>query len=609
MRDEMSQRIEWNTIRLVPILHNKLEFALEVQRQFQEFMPDCVAVEFPDTLKGKIIQGIRRFPLLSVVYYQEKGGDFTYLLLEPTDGQVEAVRLALERNIPIHFIDRDTEGYPRDRTPMPDSYALSRIGLFKYWHAYLEINGNRRPCREDRLREKKMAFHLQQLAAKKKKVFFVGGMFHLPGILLDLDQPQTDVIGRRYRDGVGLAHLHGDSSREVLSEMPYIVTAFEKNRSMRGDKEMDRILIHEALIRSASEQYRKNNKEDVNPAQMEVLRRFSRNYALLSGDLVPSFYQLVVSARGAVDDDFAYEIWELGSHYPWQDEAPDLPVIKLTGEDLFLGQKRIRFHRRLKALRRRLVPVPAKKRVREKTPGEWQKHFDGHSICSYPPEDVVVEGYGQYLQKKALEIKLEENSRIVPFLSSMMDGIDIRQTIREWQGGKIYVKENRPLQGKVGSVVVIFDPDHPNSDGKEQYPWKVTWLGEHDQESDMAFYSTPAGDLMDGPGISRCQYGGFMLTYPPLRVYDIWKDPFYHMARTKPERLLMAAIEYSLEKHVVYVAAEPPSGWCQSMASRMGKKIIYLPKGAFSPVTLKKIRQFHVLDGHHVRAYAPRFIR
>jgi hypothetical protein len=44
------------------------------------------------------------------------------------------------------------------------------------------------------------------------------------------------------------------------------------------------------------------------------------------------------------------------------------------------------------------------------------------------------------------------------------------------------------------------------------------------------------------------------------------------------------------------------------MAARLGKKIIYLPIGIFSPVTLKKIRQFHVLDGHHVRRYAKDYV-
>jgi len=70
----------------------------------------------------------------------------------------------------------------------------------------------------------------------------------------------------------------------------------------------------------------------------------------------------------------------------------------------------------------------------------------------------------------------------------------------------------------------------------------------------------------------------------------------------------MAAIDYCKEKHVVYVAAAPPSGWCKSMAARLGKKIIYLPIGALSPVTQKKIRQFHVLDGHPVRKYAKDYI-
>ncbi|MCJ7809115.1 MAG: hypothetical protein MUP26_02520, partial [Desulfobulbaceae bacterium] len=116
------------------------------------------------------------------------------------------------------------------------------------------------------------------------------------------------------------------------------------------------------------------------------------------------------------------------------------------------------------------------------------------------------------------------------------------------------------------------------------------------------------GEVMEGPGISRCQYGGFMLTYPPLRVYDIWRDPFFSFARNKPERLLLAALDYSVETHVVYVSATPPSGWCLSMAARLGKKIIFLPIGIFSPVTMKNIRQFHVLDGHPVRKYARSYI-
>lgn len=598
--------MERQSIRFVPVLHNRMEFALEVRRAFREFKPDQVAVEYPGTLSDLVIRGVKRLPLLSAVHYREGDGAFVYLLIEPTDGQVEAVRLALENGLPVHCIDRDTEGYPLDRSPMPDPYSVTKVGHDLYCKTYLEINKHRPVSTDDALRERTMAFHLQRLSAGGGRVLFVCGLYHLPGVMKALDLPQTEVIGRRHRDEAGLAHLHADSSREVLSEIPFLAARYEEFRSNPSSREPDRLEIQSDLVSLARQEYWKNSKESLSRSQVRVLHRFARNYALITGALVPSFYQLVVAARGAADDNFAYELWDRGSEYPWQTETPELPVLRLKGEDLFLDQKKIRFHRRLKTFRRRLVPVPVKKKMREKVPGEWKKNFDRFTICSYPPEDVVVEGYGKYLQEKALKIKTDENARVVPFVTSMMDGIDIRETIRNWSKGDIYVRESRPFRGKVGSVVVIFDPDLEKEG--EKFPWKVTWLGEHDQESDMAFYSTPAGEVMDGPGISRCQYGGFMLTYPPLRVFDIWKDPFFDMARTKPERLLMAAIDYSLETHVVYVAANPASGWCQSMAAKLGKKIVYLPIGTFSPVILKKIRQFHVLSGHHVRKYAKQYL-
>ncbi len=598
--------IQWKNIRMAPILHNRMEFALEVRRIFKEFRPQQVAVEYPETLREKILEGVRRLPLLSVVYYEETDGAFIYLPLEPTDGQVEAVRLALAGDTPVHFIDRDTEGYPLDFSPMPDPYAITRTGYFAYCKACLETNKGEYSSPEDILREKTMAHALQQLSRTGDRILFVGGLFHISGILEQIQTPQVQVIGRKTRKGAGLAHLHQDSSREIMGEMPFLAAAYERSRG--EETAPDRIEVHSALIESAREGYWKNSKEELSPNQIRVFHRFSRNYALISGGLVPDFYQLIVAARGAADDNFAFEVWEKGSAYPWQTEEPGLPVLRLRGEDLFLDRRRIRFHRQMKTMRRRLVPVPVRKKREDRNPEKWQKDFKGLSICSYPPEDVIIEGYGQYLKKKALQIKAEENIRIEPFTCSMQDGIDIRETIREWATGKLFVRAEKPLKGKVGSVVVIFDPDISKDKQAENFPWRVTWLGEHSQESDMAFYSTPAGEVMEGPGISRCQYGGFMLTYPPLRVYDIWKDSFFASARNKPERLLLAGLDYSLEKHVVYVSATPPSGWCLSVAARLGKKIIFLPIGIFSPVTMKKIRQFHVLDGHPVRKYAGNYI-
>jgi hypothetical protein len=610
--------IFFQNICFVPVVHGRLEFAMAVIRWFARWRPSAVAVEFPKTLEEPLIKGLNRLPLLSVLIYQEKDGTHVYLPLEPTDGVVEACRQALEHNLPLFFIDRDLEGMPQHHEPLPDPYAVQRIGHTAYCQAYGLQCGDRQASREDLLREATMAYHLQRLGKKYERLLFVCGISHYPRILARLSRAQVQPIGRQQRDGVVLAHLHEQSSREIMSEMPHLVAAYERQRhellSLWRDKPeaaplLDRLQLHEALLQEACGRHLQNSQEEVTPQQLKVLRRFARNYALIQGYLAPDFYQLVVAARGALDDNYAYEVWDLGSRYPWQKEEPELPTIELRGEDLFLNQRKIRFHRHFRVNRRRLVPLPGKRqRLRESRPREWQRRWQGLMICSYPPEDLVVEGWGHYVKKKASKILAAENSRTVPFTSSLLDGIDLRETLRNWHEGKLYVKEDRPLRGRVGSVVLIFDEDLPGQTTPERFPWKVTWLGEHDQESDMAFYATPAGTHLVGEGISRCQYGGFMLTYPPMRVYDIWLDPYFDVASTKAERLLLAAIDYSEESQVAYIAAKPPRSWCNTVASRYRKKIIYLPLGMFSPVFLKQIRTFHVLDGHHVRGYAHQYI-
>jgi hypothetical protein len=247
---------------------------------------------------------------------------------------------------------------------------------------------------------------------------------------------------------------------------------------------------------------------------------------------------------------------------------------------------------------------PIKRRKKEARPGEWLEAFDGRSLCSYPPEDVVVERFGGYLRSKGVRLLSEERSRMEPFTSSLLDGIDLRETMRNWHEGRIYVREERRVRGGVGALVVVFDPDRRG----DRYPYCMTWHGEHEQESDMAFYATSLGVQIVGPGISRCEYGGFVMTYPPRRMFDIWQDPDYAVLSLKPEVLLMSALDYSLEPYVVYVAAEPPRSWFQSLASRMELKIVYIPIGQFSPTTLKKIRVFHVLSGYDKRDIAKDYI-
>lgn len=600
--------IEYKNVVFVPVLHGRLEFGLVVRRLFHQLRPDAVAVELPPTLREAVEQAVDGLPRLSVVLYQEKNGRYVYLPVEPQDPLIAAVGLARTHDVPLHFVDRDTEEYPRLREPFPDPYTVARLGLAAYAEAYRQTAAGRKSAPKDRLREITMAHHLQQLAARHQRVLFVCGLAHYPAVRTLLDTPQTLPLGRTGRRGVTLANLAPESLREIMSEMPFLAAAFWRAGETGPGDDLDRLALHQDLIAQARERHLKNSKEEIGPAYLAVLNKFARNYAMVQGYLTPDLYQLLVAARGAVDDNFAYEVWDLATGYPWPDPDPTRSTVRLTGEDLFLDTRKIRFYRRFRHMRRRLVAIPVKKRPRENRPGEWQEAWEGMNICSHPPEDIVIEGFGDYLKKKTVQILSEENRRTQPFQASMLDGLDIRETIRNWHEGRVYVTENRQIRGKVGSVVVVFDPDEPGPGRPERFPWRVTWLGEHSQESDMAFYATPAGEHVVGPGISRCEYGGFMLTYPPLRVYDIWKDDFFDAARTKAERLLLAAVDYSEEKLVAYIAARAPSDRVRHIAGLYGKKVVYLPIGQFSPVTLKKIRTFHVLDGHAVRTWAKDYI-
>ena len=124
----------------------------------------------------------------------------------------------------------------------------------------------------------------------------------------------------------------------------------------------------------------------------------------------------------------------------------------------------------------------------------------------------------------------------------------------------------------------------------------------------MAFYSTFPFEHLVGPGIGRAEYGGFMMTLPPRRLSDVWSDLDYNFAESKPERLLMAALDYSTERFVVYVAARPPRSVFRSIASHLGRKILYVPIGQLSPTKLKKIRVVHVLDRYERRDQAKDYI-
>jgi len=589
----------------LPVAPGRLEFAIEVRQAILREKPQVVALELPVTLRQHFPRAVARLPEISVIIYPDAGAQAEegaiYVPVEPADPFVEAIRTALEIGAEVVFADPDSGERPHLKDDYPDSYSIRHIGYRKYVEAY-------RVYPQERSGE--IATHAAGIAWKLQgcdplaRVLVVLSLNLLDPVLDAMDEPQAQPMSRVRRQGVQLFNLHPESLAEITIEYPYLQYRYEQYRALMTDANLvERRHAQLALFRDAEKSYEVSTGERVRHWQRRLLARYARNLALVDRALMPGIFDLAVAARSIVDDNYGWDVWETAGLYPPQKTAGDLETVRISGEDMWRDTRRIRLRRRLPSVKRRLRPVGLKPRKKEKIPGEWASQLNGNSICSYPPEDLIIEDYGRFLKKKGKGILSEERSRTEPFTTSILDGIDLRETIRNWHEGRIYVRQFQKIAGEVGSVVVIFDEDRDN-----RYYYMTTWLGEHQNESDMAFYSTFPFDNLVGPGIGRGEYGGFLMSLPARRMFDVWQDPDYDFAETKAERLLLAGLDYSLERFVVYVAAKPPRSVFRNIAARSGRTIIYIPIGQLSPVALKKLRIVHVLDGYDKRNTAKEYI-
>jgi len=597
--------LERGRFRYFPVVPGRVEFAAELRRVLLADNPPIIAVELPGFLAETYRKALNRLPEMSVILYiPDKNDDDNpalYVPVEPTDPFTEALRTAHELGSEILFLEPDSADRPHLPDTYPDTYAIRRIGLEKYIEAYRVWP---QPRNDDvTAHANAMAWKLQG-ADPDAKVFVVVSLNLLDPLLDAMESPQDPPAPHPKHFDIQLLNPHPDCLAEITIEYPYLQERYEFSRlDLQEEDRLDRPKVQLALMREAEAKYTESTGEKVAHWQRRMIARYTRNLAHMSGDLMANVYDLAVSARSIVDDNYGWEVWQMANRYLAQHEHSDLETVRLSASEIWLNTKRLRIRRRLPRPKQRLRPTGIKPRKRENVPGEWAKQTTGDAICSYPPEDLLIEEYGRFLKKKAKALLSEERVRVEPFTTSTLDGIDLRETIRNWYQKKIYVRQADRLAGEVGAVVLIFDEDRD-----DHYQYLTTWLGEHQNESDMAFYSTFPFDNIVGPGIGRAEYGGLLMTLPPRRLFDVWSDDDYQFAESKPERLLMAALDYSVERFVVYVASKPPRSIFRSIASHLGRKILYVPIGALSPTKVKRLRVVHVLDSYERRAEAKEYL-
>jgi hypothetical protein len=633
MTQELEERggVLWlGPIAFVPSIHGKVAFARETRRVFLEGRFPTVAVELPESLAEKTLEGIARLPRISVVSYEEASGARAFFPIDPCDSIVEALRLGVGENCALELIDRDVEEFSRLEVALPDAYAVSSIGLPAYFRAVEKALPRIPEGSLDDLRERHMARELHRLAmgdARRHPILCVIGLVHLRGIVRHLAAAREGRLEADDEDrppfpplDVTLHELSTDSLYPILGELPFTTHLYEESRRKITLEPFEAVEEIKTLLLAARDRYHERHREEyerISLGSFQSLLQLIRNLCLLERRLTPSLYEMVLAARGIAGGEFALDVIETAKRYPDSrnpGEAPPAassslepepaPLVEMTEEamrldrETFEAKKRYRDEPKVwKRLKLEPPPPPAAQQ-------KWRTAWDPRGHCSWTPEDVLIERFAGHVKQRALAECGLAQEHLEEFRTSFKDGLHIRETLRQLHLGKIIVKETPQIRGQVGAVVILYERPDP-----QRFPWKITWMPEHAWESVLAFYATNFLDDMVGPGIARSVYGGQLFVRPRGFFRDVWEDSRLDEARDDAERLVFGAAHLAPDRLIACVAPWPPSERMKEMARRRGKRILYLPLSAFSRSTIEKLRRFHVLNGKPVRSYARQFIR
>ncbi len=594
-------------IRVLPIVHGSGDFAIRVREEMLARSYDCLAVPLPPSFRPEVEAAVQRLPLVSAVVQREPDGDrFSYVPVDPCQGVIAAIRLALGEHIPRAFIDLETDRYEPNPGVFPDPYALKQVSPAGIAAAVLPAIPSPAPG-QHAARVLWMARRLRELEQKYQSILFVCNLLDWPWVRQAYVRRFPAEPGEPGETPVDTFPVDPRTLVFFLGELPFITALYERGRrELTPDDNLSVDGVKE-LVLEARDRLRSNNArvaQRVTPQLLAIYFRYVRNLALIDRRLTPDLYNLVVAAQQTAGDEFALTVAEVAREYEEGDargpflrmgigraEVPGWGVAEMVNR--LPGQL---LNWRSCELRPRPTPADRKR---------WQHRWNPYSQCSWPPEDQRIESFQRHVAEQAKALLGADLARSEKFTTSVMDGLDIRETLRNWHTGDIYVKIIPPTRGSIEVVVFLFDtPADPR-----QYPFRATWYAEHAEESTLAYFATDPFRNMVGPGIAQAEYGGAFFLFPPRPIPDIWEDRHLNFADTLEERLLAGACLHSTERHVALVSPKPPAASWRRLARRFGRKLVHLPLKRFSGQLLERLRRFHILNGREVRSYAADFIR
>ena len=621
-------------ITALPVIHGSADFAVQVRHIMLTHSFDCLAVPLPESFQEDVERAIPLLPTPSVVVQNEErrfrtewrpdqddrdndgesAARHSYVPIDPCQPVIAALRIAMGEHIPRRYIDLEVERYEPLVAVLPDPYALKTVRLDRFAAAILPGIG---PLPEGQAQDRvqHMAARLRELEQHYESILVVCNVLDWPWLRHAYRQqstgtsvPREELPEHEEVEPTELLQVAPQTLIFLFGELPFITGLYERARAELEDDENLSVDGVKELLLASRDAYRhdlKRRARKITPKLLSHCLKYVRNLSLIESRLTPDLYSIVIAAKQVAGDTFALHVAETARDYPYQ-ESHLLETLRMGIDQASLPNGD------LTEMLSRLPGEPVtwrscqlKRRPDKKEVEEWRTRWNPFAQCSWPPEDEKIENFRSHVFDRAKQIMGADLVKTEKFSSSIKDGIDIRDTLRHWYDGDIYVKVMPPVRGDMDCAVMFFDsPADPRD-----YPWRSTWFAEHDAESTLGFFATNYLDEPVGPGICHATYGGALFLYPPIAIPDVWTNPFLDFAETLEERLLAAGCLHARSKHVALLSPLPPGAGWRRLAKRFGKSLVHVPLTQFSESTIEQLRTVHVLNGREVRSFAADFIR
>ena len=485
-------------IQFLPVIYGNGSFAREISQQLLSLPCDCLAVALPPEFQQTVEDGIKILPTISLSCQVEKDGGMNYVPIDPSQPLIMGLRIAMQEGISRHFIDLSTEDYVKRSSDFPDSFALNKVPYEKFISTLLLTQKRPKDKSQHTKRIRWMAYQLHQLEMEYSNVIFICSIMDWPWVKEAYDERLKITPPKRSEELPTLYGVEKNTLFFALTELPYVTYLYEKKRQeLRSDNNAPVDGVKEILLRARKIFIDKHKVQyhNLTSQTFQILLQYIRNLTVMEYRLLPDLYTLVNSAKQFGGDPFAIAVLEAAREYPF--DSPHIYSESLSlGIDQALPNEEdtapISMKNRLSESNFEWRTLNLKPEADIKSQEKWQHDWDPHGQCSWPPEDEKIENLNTHVREQTKLLLSQDLARTEKFPSSVKDGIDVRDTLRHWHEGDVYVKEIPPSRGQVEIIVLLFDVNPEPS----KYNWCLTWYDEHNVDSTLFFFATQYMDDM-----------------------------------------------------------------------------------------------------------------